>query len=253
VSRDRRVVFGETADEYDRFRPGYPDALVDDVLALAGPGPALEVGAGTGKATVPFAARGLDLTAVEPDPRMAVVLRRRVTEPIEIVVASFEDWAPDRRYGLLFSAQAWHWIDPDRRAALARAALAPGGLLALFWNSSYVADAGLHAALAEVDARHGLADDHTAHTWGPDRWPITGEPPGPDDPAFTDLPSRRYLSDLSYDSADYRRYLLTTSVYRIMPEERAAAALDDTTAVIDAHGGTIRFRISTELALARAV
>ena len=52
--RPRRLVFGEVAELYDSVRPSYPDALVDDVLAFAGAGPgdpALEVGAGTGKAT----------------------------------------------------------------------------------------------------------------------------------------------------------------------------------------------------------
>ena len=51
-------MFGEVVQDYDQVRPGYPDDLVDDVTALSGAGPALEVGAGTGKATVSFAARG---------------------------------------------------------------------------------------------------------------------------------------------------------------------------------------------------
>jgi hypothetical protein len=51
TTRERQGVFGEVADDYDRIRPGYPGQLVDDVPAAAGPGPVLEVGAGTGKAT----------------------------------------------------------------------------------------------------------------------------------------------------------------------------------------------------------
>ena len=51
TTRERGQVFGELAEEYDRVRPGYPAELVTDVLALAGPGPVLEVGAGTGKAS----------------------------------------------------------------------------------------------------------------------------------------------------------------------------------------------------------
>jgi len=50
MARQPRLVFGEVADLYDRVRPSYPDALVDDVVELSGvdvSGRALEVGAGT--------------------------------------------------------------------------------------------------------------------------------------------------------------------------------------------------------------
>src|SRR4051812_37134294 len=73
--------FGAVADTYDRVRPGYPIALVTDVLDFAGgPAEALEIGAGTGKATRAFAqvARGLTITALEPDPAMSAVLTRRL-------------------------------------------------------------------------------------------------------------------------------------------------------------------------------
>src|SRR5439155_3047645 len=47
-------------DPYDQARPGYPQALVGDVLAFAGMASprTLEIGAGTGKATVAFCRPG---------------------------------------------------------------------------------------------------------------------------------------------------------------------------------------------------
>jgi SAM-dependent methyltransferase len=193
-------VFGEAADDYDAYRPGYPEQLVDDVIAAAGPGPALEIGAGTGKATAAFAARGLDLTCLEPDPRMAAMLHRNVPA-VPIVTTQFETWTPDRRYGLLYSAQAWHWIDPERRTELAYAALAPGGLVALFWNVFMLADKSLHEALTEVDGRYIPAAEPVGHSW------LTGDRPReikvfaeewPElalhhDTRFTDLRTRRYV------------------------------------------------------------
>ncbi len=53
-ANDQRLAFGSVAELYDRARPSYPEALVDDVIAFAGvmpPTRLLEVGAGTGKAT----------------------------------------------------------------------------------------------------------------------------------------------------------------------------------------------------------
>jgi predicted RNA methylase len=77
--REQALVFGEIATEYERVRPGYPTALIDDVIAYSPADPtALDIGAGTGKAAVPFAERGVRIIALEPDPAIAVVLRERV-------------------------------------------------------------------------------------------------------------------------------------------------------------------------------
>ncbi|MFC7763333.1 methyltransferase domain-containing protein [Catellatospora bangladeshensis] len=94
-ARAQGLMFGEIAEEFDRIRPGYPEGLVDDVLAYTGIGvQALEVGAGTGKATTAFAARGLQITAVEPDPKMAALLTERLAgQPsVRVVVSLWEDY-----------------------------------------------------------------------------------------------------------------------------------------------------------------
>ncbi len=118
--RQQRLVFGEVAELYDKARASYQDALIDDVIAFAG-GPglrAVEVGAGTGKATVGFAARGLDILALEPSPAMVAVARRNCAPypRVRIEQTSFEDWPADPGgYGLVYSAQAWHWVRPEIR------------------------------------------------------------------------------------------------------------------------------------------
>lgn len=254
-ARERRGVFGEVADDYDRIRPGYPDQLVDDVLAAAGPGPVLEVGAGTGKATVAFAARGADLTCIEPDPRMAALLRRKLPT-VPIVVSTFEGWVPDRPYGALISAQAWHWVDAEKRIGLIRRALALGGLFAPFWNGFLTVDPDLHASLREVDARHGLQGESSHYHLSRD-FPELGA--FDDEWASLDLPAdefperghRRYHSQRSYSAADYRTHLLSISMYRILEPAAIEAAIDDTVAVIEQHGGTIDFDIITDVVLAR--
>lgn len=136
-NRLRAESFGSVADEYDRYRPTYPPALIDRLVARAAGGPVLDVGAGTGRAAVLLRDRGLQVLAVEVDPDMAAVARGH---GIETDVSGFEDWpGRDRTYPLITCAQAWHWIDPDRGPTRARALLAPGGTLALFWNFSVLA------------------------------------------------------------------------------------------------------------------
>lgn len=66
IDLTRALSFGATAEEYDRVRPSYPSALIDDLEALH-PLAVLDVGAGTGKASELLAARGLDVLAVEAD------------------------------------------------------------------------------------------------------------------------------------------------------------------------------------------
>ncbi len=260
---DRRLVFGDDAEEYDARRPDYPDAMIDDIVAAAGPGPSLEVGAGTGKATTAFAARGLDLTCIEPDSRMAAVLRRRIAgrPGVRVVETLFEDWTPDRAYGLLFSGQAWHWIDVDRRNDLAAAALAPGGALAVFWNISLVADKELHAALAEVDERFGLGD-HTPHSLLAGTFPDQNPDPELEwaqlglhsDDRFTDLRGGRYhREDETLTSTGYVELIATTSHYRILEPGVRKDALAAVGTVIDAQGGVIRRKIDTDLTLATRV
>src|SRR5258708_34542599 len=65
----RALSFGVMAEAYERFRPGYPVELLDMVMTYARQPvrTALEIGAGTGKATRLFAQRGVTVTATEPD------------------------------------------------------------------------------------------------------------------------------------------------------------------------------------------
>jgi SAM-dependent methyltransferase len=73
----RRRSFDEAAEHYDAVRPGYPDALFDE-LASRVPPPAdvLEVGPGTGQATGALLERGYRVLAVELGARLAAHARR---------------------------------------------------------------------------------------------------------------------------------------------------------------------------------
>jgi SAM-dependent methyltransferase len=129
--RDRAESFGAVADDYDRYRPGYPEALIDDLAAL-GPRAVLDIGCGTGKAAGLLVARGLDVLGVELDPKMAGVAR---SHGIDVEVDSFEQWDDrGRTFDLVTCAQAWHWVDPAVGGPKLARLLSPGGRAALFWN-----------------------------------------------------------------------------------------------------------------------
>jgi SAM-dependent methyltransferase len=139
VSEDARsygAVFDQVADEYDRHRPTYPDGLIDaacEAAGLAAGDRVLEVGCGTGKLSRSLVARGLHVTAIEPGANLTALAARAATGPgeLEFVHARFEDARLSIRFPAMFSATAFHWIDPDVSWRKAAGSLTPGGLLAL--------------------------------------------------------------------------------------------------------------------------
>ena len=92
----RSTSFGAVAAAYERFRPGYPAELFDTVMRYARRPirAALEIGAGTGKATRLFAERGVTVTATEPDAAMLAELRKHVPANVITVQVGFEDLRP---------------------------------------------------------------------------------------------------------------------------------------------------------------
>src|SRR5947209_6534875 len=137
TARSGGTVFNAIAGEYDRHRPAYPDALIDQACALAGIGPGapvLEIGCGTGQLTRSLLARGLRVTAVEPGDQMIARARNRLQDlgDVQFVNARLEDVSlPHAHFAAVFCASAIHWVDPDVSWHKSADALVEGGTLAL--------------------------------------------------------------------------------------------------------------------------
>ena len=263
MTTERRLAFGAVADLYDRARPSYPPALVDDVLEFAGArhgDPAIEVGAGTGKATVLFARRGLRIVALEPSFEMARVARGKlVAYDVTIEQTEFERWAPHERFRLLFSAQAWHWVNPEIRYTRAREALADGGALAIFWNRPRWETSPVRDELSDAYGR-------AAPELG---WGRTG--PGPMHPGVQSSPewwgdwtrelratagfeppeARSYTWNQAYTTDEYVQLLQTHSDHIVLPDRERHALLEGVAGVIDRSGGSLTLEYVTALWLAR--
>jgi SAM-dependent methyltransferase len=136
MSSERGLRFDAIPEEYDRVRPSYPDELVDLACSRAGlsaGSQVVEVGCGTGKLTVALAARGLHVDAVDPGRNLVEVARRRLAgSPVRFHLGRFEDVElPAGAFEAVFSATAFHWVDPDVSWARAAGLLRPRGVLAL--------------------------------------------------------------------------------------------------------------------------
>jgi SAM-dependent methyltransferase len=134
--REYGVQFDRVAQAYDSHRPTYPEELVDAACAAAGVHAGdrvLEIGCGTGQLTAALAARGLRVLAVDPGARMIERARVRVGPAgAEFVCGRFEDVAlPDYRFAAVFSATAFHWVDPAVSWSKVASLLDDGGTLVL--------------------------------------------------------------------------------------------------------------------------
>lgn len=233
AERNRAESFGSVAEQYDRFRPSYPSALIEDLAALE-PADVLDVGCGTGKAGRLLAERGLPVLGVEIDGEMANVTRRH---GLAVEVAPFERWdAGGRRFDLIICGQAWHWVDPVLGVAKAASLLRPGGSIALFWNSSQLDD-HLQGELDRVYRRRAPALARQQVKGASVEPPYAGdlEVSGLFEPATP----RLYSWQRAYSGEDWVQLMQTHSDLVTLDGESRAALVKDVAAVIAAHGGTL--------------
>ena len=240
-SRLQRLVFGEDAELYDRARPPYPDAafaLVDELYPTAGQ--ALDVGCGTGKATVPLAERGWSGVGLEPDAAMLGRWRHNVDRfgaRWLAVEHEFESWTPPAKgFDLLICAQAWHWLTPELRTERAWQALRPGGWLVLLWNRPAPGGNPLRAEFDRVYAT--VTPELTAREPGG-----KGEPPEDEIGAATPFGERvaeTIVWEHSQTTEQYLANLASQSDHRLLAADRRAELFEGLAAVIDESGGSIR-------------
>lgn len=227
-----RATFDEDAELYDRVRPSYPDALFQEIdrrLATSCPR-TLEIGCGTGQATIALARRGHRVLAVDLGWDMARVARRNLASypGVEVVHADVERWEPAvAGFDLVVCATAFHWLDPATRLDRVARLLRPGGLLALVQTRQVVGPSA--AFFTEVHRSCYVRWDPDAPAVLP-LVPIEALPSRSaygleDADEFTASEMLRVPVDLAYDAEGYLDLLRTFSNHRALPPPRLAGLL----------------------------
>jgi len=229
--------FGAIADDYDRLRPGPPDAAVDWLLPLNCE-VAVDLGAGTGLLTRQLARRVTRVVAIEPDDRMGAVLRAR-SPGVEVIPGKAEDIPlPDASADGVFVSSAWHWMDPDLAVPEIGRVLRDGGRFGVIWagrdhQAGWLREiGGLRDPVSADPAGQGGTDAHGqggtgAHGQGGDRrrsrhhdvtLPVTG--------LFTNMETTSFGFTRAMTISGIIDMLATYSGFITASPEDRAAALD---------------------------
>lgn len=238
-------MFDAVAGTYAAVRPGYPDKLIEDAIRVSGITPngrILEVGCGPGTATVALAKRGHTVVGVELGENLSA-LATEACHPypnVRIVRGAFENWPlPAEPFDLVFSASAFHWIDPDVAYAKAAAALGGSGAIALCWNRHPPEETALRRALDEV---YRTIVPELAGKDGAEPLAKTLQRPVDEiatSGLFSEVTMRSYNWSAEYTADEYVRLLHTYSDHLALPDATRHALCDAIRALIEGHGGVI--------------
>ena len=235
--------FNAVATEYERARPIYPDALIQDVLdfsQLPADGRILEIGSGTGKGTESFAGRGYTIDCVEHGSDLCEIARQKLSHDPRVTVncAPFEDWqSHDSRFDLAISATAFHFISLEIGYPKVARLLKPNGTLAFFWTIHVPSYSDVFTQMREVyRAVAPTLDDSAFDPYGLIeglRRTIEGTH------RFGAVSQRTYSWTEEYDADRYIELLSTNSKHALLPDATRVELFKRLRATITEHGGSV--------------
>ena len=160
MTSDPTKRFSTRVENYIRFRPGYPDALLpllEERSGLRAGDTVADLGSGTGKLTERFVRRGYTVYAVEPnEPMREAALHLVAAGRCRLIDGTAEATGlPDAGIDLAVSAQAFHWFDFEATLAELARILAPRGRVALIWNVRDETAGRFMIEYEELLANHG--------------------------------------------------------------------------------------------------
>lgn len=244
----RRASFDAVADSYNVYRSPYPQEVVETVIAsshLHQGSRVLEIGCGTGQLSVPLAAIGVDLLAVELGPHLAALARRNLKQfpHAQVEVSAFEAWPlPSQQFDAVVSASAFHWLDPAVRFSKSAQALHPGGCLTIL-HVHHVRGGtpGFFAETQPYYLKWGLSDDLSFQPPAPDHVP-TMYPELDQLPAFRSVERHYFEIPRRHSTASYIGWLHTDSLVNSLDDQARRGFLQDIERLVETkyHGEVVR-------------
>ena len=262
---DNRDGLGGTFDTavslYDKMRPGYTGEIysaIFDYVHIDGSSRVVEVGSGSGQATLPVLKTGCSLTAVEYGENFSGLLRDKFKDyaKFDVVTGKFEDVSLDAgSYDLVFSATAFHWVPEEVGYTKVHSILKEGGAFARFANRPQIStdDPDL---LQEIN---GIYDAYYNKYYDIEPAPrkrFTEETARdianiPARYGFTDIRYHLFHRDRVFTAKEYVQLLGTYSDHIAIEEGIRMVFFDKIEDAIERHGGSITINDTLDLELAR--
>ncbi len=251
-------VFNNIIADYEFARPGYPENLFEEVLAFAKLSQGarlLEIGAGPGQATDYFVKHGYYVTSIEIGKDQVNFLREKYASfpNFRAVHSSFEEYAAsEESFDLVFSATAFHWVDPAFGIPKAYRLLKKGGTLALFWHLESVVSQGteLQNELSRIFQRYAPElDDYISPVEGGELH-LKRVAQMKTDGLFGPVKTKIYRWKEEYATERYRRLLNSYSDMHEIGEDKRKAIFDDVAAYFALKGGRIEVPMEVRLYMA---
>lgn len=258
---DLRLTFNEDALNYDRFRPTYTDELFDDVIcfsSLYNNKNALEIGIGTGQATLPFLKTGCKITAIEIGDKLAQFTREKFTpfNNFEVINQEFENTQLDENaYDLIYSASAFHWIPKEIGLPKVYKHLKSGGVFAWFSVQPAPAEehAIIHKEIQKVYSNHKIYFGDERPLPNLQMWQKLAEEKRLNRSnilkqyGFVDVTDKLYYNSRTFNAEDYTVLISTYSDHKAMPEDIRIPFLKEIAGIINTYGG--KFTLSDTMIL----
>jgi protein-L-isoaspartate O-methyltransferase len=237
--RTLRTTFDGAANIYD-VRPSYPEEIIEEIISLSElskQSRILEVGAGTGQITLPFAKRGYKIVGLELGPALAEQARKNLQNypNVKIVTTAFEDWQSQEKFDLLLSAQAFHWIDTEVGLARAIKFLHGAGTLALVWTL----DESETAFQKESTPLYGKFIPPQPNRPTPDEGFELYKRALTESSVFGEVAVREVNWSQTYSKEDYLELQNTYSNHRAVDEVTRAEFHQELSKLIDEYGGRV--------------
>ncbi len=251
-----RLKFNEDEENYDKIRPPYPDDLYADIIAYSNidiSGRGLEIGIGTGQATVPFLNRGCSITAVELGDRFSRYVERKFKayRNFHVINADFMQWPfQSNSFGMVYCATAFHWLPAEAAYLKIFDVLLENGTVALFWNHPYPnrKDDPTNVVNSWIYNRYRPSDKPSREFCEKDCQRRIDEL---ETFGFKDVRAKLYYRTRTLSSNRYIDLLNTYSDHRALPNDTKVAFEREMKKSLDQVGGIINIYDTLDLYLAR--
>lgn len=253
---DLRCKFNEDENNYDKYRPTYPKELFSDIINYSNisyDSKVLEIGIGTGQATLPIIENGCKVTAIELGDNLSKYVKDKfsIYKNFNVINADFMEFQINHEtFNLVYCATAFHWLPLEEGYTKVRNVLKDDGTIALFWNHPFPnrQDDISNIVNKKIYDKYRPSDkaviefsknDCQKHIDELERF------------GFTDIISKLYYRKRTLASEEYISLLNTYSDHRALPVEIKNNFEVDMKNAIDEIGGKINIYDTVDLYLAR--